>query len=868
MSLTTKLGRGLAGVLLGALSAAAQVPAGGTAVPDRPPIRAGCEPDYPPYCIVAADQQADGFSVELLRAALKAVGREVSFKTAPWSELKQDLAEGRLQALPLVGRTPEREEIYDFTFPYLTMHGAIVVRDDTADIRSAADLKGKTVAVLQGDNAEEYLRRADLGAVIVPLPSFETALRQLSEGRHDAVVIQKLLAYQLMAQAGLKNLRAVGPPLSAFVQSFCFAVRNGDSDLLAALNEGLSLVMADGTFRALYTKWFATIEAAGRSRSRLVLGGDNDYPPYEFLDGNGQPAGFNVDLTRAIARHMGLAVDLRLEPWSAMRKRLAAGEVDGVQGMFYSFERDKEFSLSAPHSVVQHAFVVREGSPEMSSLADLAGKTVVVMAGDIMEDLVLKQGLGPQVVAVTSQEEALRLVAAGKYDAALVAVVPALYWIQQHGWSNLRVSGHSVLAAEYCYAVAHGREDVLALFSEGLGALKATGEYRQIQARWLSPYEAPPLRFRELARIGLMVILPLLALLLASVLWSRSLKRQVAGRTRELTAEIAERRQAEAALLHAKEDFSKAFMSSPTAVSINTLADGRYVDVNAAWEQLSGHPRGEAVGRTTLELEIWADVHDRQALRRLLAEDGRIPSREVRFRRRSGEVITCLLSMEVISFGAETCFISTTIDITVRKGAEDALRKSEEKFSLAFMTSPYAITVTRLADGKLLEVNDAFETVSEFSRDEALANSSVGLAWWADPVERQTIVEDLRQGRSVVARECHFRKKSGAGMIGQISCGIIVLQDEPCILTSINDITARKEAETKLKAQVDELRRWHEITMGRELRVIELKREINLLLVETGRPARYASVAGGQEKAGRLHLPGAARSNPEASGER
>ena len=282
------------------------------AAPPAATVLAGCEQGYPPFCIVTGDSRADGFSVDLLRAALKMMGKEVSFKVGLWSDLKQDLTDGRIQALPLMGRTPEREADFDFTFPYLTMHGVIVVRENNAGIRTPADLNGKEVAVLKGDNAEEYLRRAGLGAAIVPRPSFETALRELSEGRHDAVVIQKLLAYHLMRQAGITNLTTAGPPLDEFRQTFCFATRKGDSDLLAALNEGLSIVIANGTFRELSTKWFAAVEKAERGKSRIVIGGDGNCPPYEFLDQDGQPAGFNVDLTRALARHMDLTVDVRL----------------------------------------------------------------------------------------------------------------------------------------------------------------------------------------------------------------------------------------------------------------------------------------------------------------------------------------------------------------------------------------------------------------------------------------------------------------------------------------------------------------------------------------------------------------------------
>ena len=525
----------LAILMLGATLGVAIEKEGDRVVLERSLVLSGCEPDYPPYCLVTADGRADGFSVELLRAALQAVGREVDFKTAPWAELKQDLADGRLHALPLAGRTPEREELYDFTFPYLTMHGTIVVREDNADIRSSRDLAGKRVAVMQGDNAEEYLHRSNLGAEIVPLPSFEIALRELSDGQYDAVVVQKLVAFQLMKQAGLKNLQTVGPPI--FPQHFCFAVQEGDRDLLAELNEGLSIVMANGLFRELHTKWFSEIEALGRGKSRIVVGGDRNYPPYEFLDANGQPAGLNVDITRAIARRMGLLIDFRLGEWSGIRKGLENGEIDALQGLFYSVERDKLFDFSLPSSIVQHAIVVRADSPELLTMQDLAGKTILVQAGDILDDLAREFGYGKQCVAVESQEEALRRLAAGDADCALVAKLPGLYWIEKHGWHNLTLSALSVLSTEYCYAVPSGHQELLAQFSDGLAAIKATGEYRQIQAKWLTPFET--VGFRKVVKIALWLILPLVLLLFLSLLWSRSLQRVVARRTRELSFNVA-----------------------------------------------------------------------------------------------------------------------------------------------------------------------------------------------------------------------------------------------------------------------------------------------------------------------------------------
>lgn len=535
----------LPGALFLALWLCAWAPA--LAAPAPPSlILAGSEFDYPPYCVVNSEGQADGFAVELLRAALQAMGHDVAFQLGLWEEVKQDLAQGRVQVLPLVGRTPEREALYDFTFPYLSMHGAIVVREESSAIQSPADLAGRQVAVMRGDNAEEFVRRSQLGAEIVTTATFEQALLELAAGQHDAVIIQRLVALQLMEQLGIKNLRIAGPPLTEFVQSFCFAVREGDKELLALLNEGLSVVIADGTFRDLQVKWFGPIEAAQSHRSRIIVGGDQAYPPFEYLDKNGEPAGYNVELTRAIARELGLEVSFRLGPWGEIREALERGEIDVVQGVFYSPEREAVFDFSPPHTVVNHAIVVREGTPMPGNLSELSGKSILVMQGDILHDAALELGYADQLVVVASQEEALRLLAAGKHDCALVAKLPAHYWIAQHGWRNLRVSESSVRSPEYCYAVVQQNERLLALFSEGLANLRATGEYRTIYSRWLGVYEEPQLSFGDLLKRLLWVVGPLTLLLLGAVAWSYALRKTVRRRTVELRREIAEREEREA----------------------------------------------------------------------------------------------------------------------------------------------------------------------------------------------------------------------------------------------------------------------------------------------------------------------------------
>jgi PAS domain S-box-containing protein len=620
----------------------------------RPVLRSGCELDYPPFCIVHDDGSVDGFSVELLQAAARAMGRTVTFRTGPWAEVKGLLVNGEVDALPLVGRTPEREGIFDFTFPYLTMHGGIVVRKDTEGIRNLGDLVGHRVAVMASDNAEEYLRREERGMIIVTTPTFSDAFREVSQGRCDAVVVQRLVGLRTLNHQEFTNLRMLDTPIRDFKQDFCFAVREGDRDTLATLNEGLALVVADGTHRRLHAKWFAALQLP--SDRPIIVAGDHNYPPFEFLDANGQPAGFTVDLTRAIAKELDLDVEIRLGPWAGIRQDLDAGKVDVMQGLFYSSERDRTLDFSPHFLVSNYVGVVRKGLTPPETLDDLAGLRVVVQDGDIMETLAKNSGVSMVLSAVGTHEDALLEVEAGRQDCALVTRVVALYLIDERGWNNLELGESSLFAGKYCYAALGGQDAVLAEFSEGLRVLEHTGEYQRICDKWLGVYQERAVPWSWVLKYVPLIAGPLLGVALLSLVWLWTLRREVARRTAEL---------------HESAEFQRAMIDcSPMAVYA-VASDGTVLTWNASAERLFGWTAKEAVG--TFLPTIPAD--SRNAFRELREEAGSgsgFVGREVVRKRRDGSLFPAALSAAALhdADGEVVGFMATVEDITWRKQSE------------------------------------------------------------------------------------------------------------------------------------------------------------------------------------------------------
>jgi PAS domain S-box-containing protein len=623
------------------------------------PIVVGCDRDYPPFCMVDASGRADGFSVELIRHALGTLGHGAVFRTGPWAEVSQWLERGEVQVLPLVGRTPGREADLAFSTPYMTQAGAIIVRRETTGIERIEDLRGRSVAVLRGDSIEDFLRRADRGVVIHARTNVVQALRELAERTHDAVVVQRLVALRLIAELGLENLRVISRPVDDFRQDFCFAVKKGDEANLAKLNEGLARAMADGTFSRLYAKWFAALERS--PDRRLVIGGDQAYPPYEYLDEHGQPAGFAVDISRAIARETGLDIEIRLGPWDETIQALRRGEIDALQGMYYLVERDREFDFSQPYLVSLYVGIVRKDSgrscPE--TLADLKGLHVVVQKGDAAHVHLLEQHFAGRMSTVATQEEALRAVVEGRADCAIGARMSAMQLIEKHGWSSLIAGKQAFISLEYAYAVREGERARLALFAEGLRAIEQSGEYRRIHDKWMGVIDPPLSILAILGRLA-WVVGPLVALLLFIFLSNRVLHRQVAARTAEL---------------HASEATLRGIFAA-VPVGILCVREQIVIDVNDTLCRLTGYARDEIIGKELRVLHLndaeYAAVADLQGMQAGLNE---ISSVETRWRTQDGQVrfITMnhtLLDQQDTAQGV----IVSVQDITRHKQDDDKIR--------------------------------------------------------------------------------------------------------------------------------------------------------------------------------------------------
>ncbi|WP_239027533.1 transporter substrate-binding domain-containing protein [Geomonas diazotrophica] len=287
-----------------------------------------------------------------------------------------------------------------------------------------------------------------------------------------------------------------------------------------------------------------TLGRGGAGKGVVVVGGDFNYPPYEFVDNDGKPTGFNVELTRAIAEVMGFKVEISLGPWDGMRRALEQGDVDILQGMAFSQERTSEVDFSTPHALLFQSIWIRRDDRRIRSIDDVRGKEVIVMKNSIMHDFM--KGFDPKarLILTDTLAEALRLLNQGRGDCALVSRLTGMYLEKEMGLKRIVPVAEPIMTQAYGYAVKKGNAEVLARFNEGLAILKRSGQFQEIHNKWLGVMESQPVSWGRVVRYVTLVSLPLLLILGGTVVWSRTLQKRVAQRTEELAREVAEKQAA------------------------------------------------------------------------------------------------------------------------------------------------------------------------------------------------------------------------------------------------------------------------------------------------------------------------------------
>jgi diguanylate cyclase (GGDEF)-like protein/PAS domain S-box-containing protein len=277
---------------------------------------------------------------------------------------------------------------------------------------------------------------------------------------------------------------------------------------------------------------------------------------------------------------------------------------------------------------------------------------------------------------------------------------------------------------------------------------------------------------------------------------------------RGIVQDITARKLSEMKLHDNEERYRETFEQAAVGI-LHASLDGQILRCNERFAEIIGYSIDEVPGLTFQQITVPED------LPQSLAVLDRVPSVttgdakwEKRYVRKDGSFVWVKLTVATQrdAEGRALHFITVVEDIHDRKTAEErlaatteALRVSESRYRTAFQTSPDAIAINRLSDGTYIEVNDGFVSISGYSRDELIGSSALELGIWADPRDRQKMIEALSLKAVCRNIEAQFRKKDGTIISGIISASVIEIDGAPCALSVTRDVSEAKAAAEQIK---------------------------------------------------------------------
>jgi len=269
--------------------------------------------------------------------------------------------------------------------------------------------------------------------------------------------------------------------------------------------------------------------------------------------------------------------------------------------------------------------------------------------------------------------------------------------------------------------------------------------------------------------------------------------------------DITERKRFQESLRAAEARFLRVFQLAPIAMSISTLQEGRYIDVNAALLAQAGYSREEMIGRTARQLAVYVNEDDFSKVRSLLEEKGVVKNLEVTLRGKH-DARTVLLSADVLELGQEQCLLTASVDITERKTVEAQLLQSEQRYRNLVDNANDIVATLDLA-GRFTSINPAVERVLGYAPAELIGKSPDQLSQRGAAAIDEPLLRRQLQEEGATRYERQLCSKDGRALALEVNSKLIYDNGgQPTAVHSIyRDVTERKDAEARQLLLIREL---------------------------------------------------------------
>lgn len=239
-------------------------------------------------------------------------------------------------------------------------------------------------------------------------------------------------------------------------------------------------------FKVIFLLLLICSTAHGEEK-KIIVRGDNHFPPFEYINEKGEPDGFDTEIIRAIMKAENLDYSLEYGDWGVLIKEFPENKFDVVVGATNNQDWNKDALFGVPYYEIKIALVSNKKN-RYTSISDLKGKKVAVLKGSWSYRIIKENNITDSIIAISNIYSALDMLSQGKCDAILNSEISTKYAINKGKYKNLTAVSFNHRNEDYSFVVTNLNHDLLYKMNRGLNTIKLDGTYDKIYKKWFSHY--------------------------------------------------------------------------------------------------------------------------------------------------------------------------------------------------------------------------------------------------------------------------------------------------------------------------------------------------------------------------------------------
>ena len=467
------------------------------------PLRIVYNKNNPPLKFEDTSGNAAGLLPDLWRLWAQKTGRQLEFIAAPWDQTLQMVREGEADIHSGLFFSEERDGYLDFSTPLFNLEYLVFTHDTIRNVHSLDDLIGFRIGVPKG-YTQKFIAEQIPGSALAVYDDFPSLYEAALHNEIKVFVSPQFNYFDFLTRHNKKENSRFSPAFSAYSRDYRGGVAEGSKELLAEINQGLASITAE-EHAAVEHKWLMPAEESLDTHT-LRISISTNYHPLTFLDGEGRPAGFLVDLWRLWSKKTGRKVAFLPGTWQESLNAVASDKADIHSGLIKNEERSRWLLFSKPLYGVGSRFYFLANSPPVQKYSDLSNQRVACIEGSWQQNSLLKHLPSSQIITFEHTGDMIRALRQSEVELVFDEELSMDELLNRQRLRSRIHSSREQISREHIFAgVKQTQKALLMSINKGLNNITRS-ELLEMEHQWIkdpsarffsSKEQVPPLKLTE-----------------------------------------------------------------------------------------------------------------------------------------------------------------------------------------------------------------------------------------------------------------------------------------------------------------------------------------------------------------------------------